>query len=326
MKPELFADAALLDRLSQLVRLRFHITGTQNISFSFPSEGKRTPVAVAHIGGGQNFVIKLHRNFSKFFRVCYNMKKLDTLGLAVPGLLFWTFRSRLGAAGHYITVEEFIPGDTIGKIPPSDRAKALTQIADSLAALHSVKRNQHGWFMTPQRYAYIQKYAQRTISRLNRLKDFMNTKTFKLLWDGTMKQAEEIGRRTNYELIHGRVNSNNLLITDSSAYIIDLLSVHFGDFTRDLIRALHRLCNDSLESKRLFFERYFLKVQGLNMNDYRKLDPFYHCDFHIGEASNSLRIWQDDKITDEQFYDEMNRNIEKAIEALFYAESSDMGN
>jgi len=316
MKDELFNDGAVLDWLSQLVKVRFHIKDVEDIKFSFPSEGNRTAIAIAQCSAGQNFVIKLHHNFPKFFRMCYNTQRLRSLGISVPALLFWSIRTRFARPRRYLTVEAFIFGNTIGMVPAQNQAQALSQIAESLAALHSIKRHRHGWFMTPRGDAYIERYAQRTISRLSRLKEFIEEKRFEHLSNAIIEQVKQTGKRPSYELIHGRVNDNNFLVTESSAYIIDLLNVHFGDFARDLIRALHRLCKHNPESEKLFLERYFLKVKDLNENDYRRLAPFYHCDFHIDEAANKLRSWKHGKLTEQQFRDEVKRNIDHSVEAL----------
>lgn len=323
MKNTLFSNDAILDWLSHVIRVRFHIKDVREIKFSFPSEGNRTAIAIAQCGGGQNLVIKLHQSFRKFLLICYNMQRLKPLPISVPALLYWSIQSKFTRAHCYLTVEEFIAGNTISKIPKHNLPKALTQIAESLAALHSIKRHRHGWFMTPRGNGYVERYAKRTISRLSRLYPFVKENELEHLLREIKRQVNKIGKRTSYELIHGRVNDNNFLVTESSTYIIDLLTVHFGDFARDLIRALHRLCRDNSESKNLFLKQYFLNSENVRKNAYERLAPFYHCDFHIGEASNNLRLWKYGKLTEGQLRDKVRQNINESIEALVYPQLSD---
>lgn len=317
MKDELFNDSAILEWLSRLLRVHFHIKHGEEVKFSFPPEGNRTALAIAECSGSQDFVIKLHHSFWKFLRVCYNTQRLRSLGISVPTLLFWSIQTRFTRTRRYLTIEEFISGNVIENVPEQSRTHALIRIAESLAALHSIKWHRHGWFMSPRRDAYIERYAQRTISRLSRLKEFIGAEEFQYLSNTIIKESRKIGRRPSYELIHGRVNDNNFLVTESSAYMIDLLNVHFGDFARDLVRALHRLCKHNSENENLFLKRYFCKVRNLTQNDYRSLAPFYHCDFHIDEAAGKLRSWKHGQLGEEQFRNAVKRDIHHSIEALF---------
>lgn len=317
MKDELFNDPSVLDWLSNFLSARFPVPEGAKIEFSFPAEGSRTSIAIASYAGDQKFVVKLFREFPKFFRSLYNTRRLRALGLPVPALLLWSVRSRLGRACRYATVEECIPGQSIEKVPSGTKTRALAKIATSLAALHSVKRSRHGGFLTARRNGYAKRYCQRAFSRLARLEGIGKAGEIARLSTGLLQEAGRIGTRPGYELIHARVNSQNFLVTESRAYIIDFLSVHFGDFARDLVRALHRLCGKNPENEKLFLEEYLRKVKGLEEAEYRRLEPFYQCDFHIGEAATKLRRWKAGRMSEEEFRTAARHDVECAAEALF---------
>ena len=284
-------DPRALEWLEQHVRRQLRVARQVPVSFSFPSSGKRTPVAVAHWETSGAAVVKLFRSFNLLVANVSNQRRLSALGLPVPPLYAWSIRSRVSAPRAYLSLEQHVAGETPSQLPAERRREALDAIAASLAALHSHTRRYHGRIGLPRPGSYASFYLRRTLERLDRLQGFAAPARVQSLKGALQRAAGEIGRRAAYELIHGHVNRGNFLVTEGSAFLIDLGAVHYGDSARDLVRALQRLCREPLEAER-FSSHYFDCVDGSGEEAFGKRAPFYSCDYLLRRTGQLAARWQ----------------------------------
>jgi aminoglycoside phosphotransferase (APT) family kinase protein len=284
-------DPEALKWLERHVRTHLQVAPQVPLSFSFPSRGKRTPVAVAHWDTSRAAVAKLFLSFNLFAANVSNQRHLGSLGLPVPLIQSWSIRSRVSAPRAYVTVEQHVSGPTPSEVPEERRREALDSIAASLAALHSRRRRYHGRIGLPRPGSYASFYLRRTLDRLERLAPLAAPARIQSLRRELRRVVGEIGRRSAYELIHGHVNPGNFLVTDASAFLIDLGAVHYGDSARDLVRALQRLCREPLEAER-FSSRYFDRVEGAGEEAFRERAPFYSCDYLLRRTCTLAGRWQ----------------------------------
>jgi aminoglycoside phosphotransferase (APT) family kinase protein len=284
-------DPKALAWLEQHVRRQLRVARQVPLSFSFPSSGKRTPVAVAHWETSNAAVVKLFRSFNLFAANVSNLRRLSALGLPVPPLYSWSLRSRVSAPRAYLSLEHYVAGQAPSGVPEERRRQTLDSIAAALAALHSHTRRYHGRIGLPRPGAYASFYLRRTLERLERLKSCAAPARVQSLERALQRTVGEIGRRSSYELIHGHVNPGNFLVTEDAAFLIDLGAVHYGDAARDLVRALQRLCREPAEAER-FSSHYFDRVDGPGEEAFRERAPFYSCDYLLRRTCKLAGRWQ----------------------------------
>lgn len=265
-------DPAVLDWIAARVRRTRGLGLGEPVSFAFPRRGRRTPVALVHCAGG-TVVAKLLPELSQLAVTALHLRYLRARGLPVPRLLGW---ARAAPARAWLTLEEYVDGDTLDALPASERDGGLARIAETLSTLHGQQRRTRGWIGLPRPGSYARAYLPLVLARAERLRDLWEGDELERVAAALRIAADAIGSRGRYELIHGHVNPGNFLVSAESAFMIDLNALHYGDATRDLVRALGRLCASPQEMG-AFLARYF--ERGGSRGEFERAEPFYACDF-----------------------------------------------
>ncbi len=266
-------DPAVLDWIAGRVRRARGLGDGEPASFAFPRRGRRTPVALVHCAG-ETVVAKLHPELSQLAKNAVHHRYLAARGLPVPRLLSW---SRAAPARAWLTLEEYVDGPTLEELPAAERASGLARIACTLSSLHAWQRRTRGWIGLPRPGTYALAHLPLALERAERLRDLLPAADLDRVTAGLRRTAGAIGARPRHELIHGHVNLGNFLVCSESAFLIDVNALHYGDATRDLVRALGRLCKSPQEMGE-FLARYF-EGEGASRRDFERAEPFYACDF-----------------------------------------------
>ena len=285
-------EPGVLDWLERELRARLQLSSASELSFEFPAGGLRTPVAIAHGSDGTGAVLKLFRRLGGLGGNVVALRHLNARGLPVPRLHCWSVRARFAAPRHYLTIEERVAGHTIEDVPAEQRATALAAIARALAAFHSARRRWRGRPALPRPGGSTAAYLPRVLERLQRL-TLHAPDGVGLLTGELRRSAAGLDHAGSWVLLHGRVNRGNVLIDDTRATWIDLGSVHYGEPARDLVRALHRLCNGPDEARA--FLGYYLPDAPAGAEDrFARAEAFYACDYLLLETGRQVRLWSGD--------------------------------
>ena len=266
-------DPAVLDWIARRMRRTRGLGEGEPASFTFPRRGRRTPVAVVHCAG-ETLIAKLHPELSQLAKNAVHVRYLAARGLPVPRLLDW---SRAAPARAWLTLEEYVEGPTLEELPAAERAAGLARIACTLSSLHAWQRRTRGWIGLPRPGTYALAHLPLALERAERLRDLLPAADLDRVTAGLRRAAGAIGARPRHELIHGHVNPGNFLVGSESAFLIDVNALHYGDATRDLVRALGRLCESPQEMGE-FLACYFERDRA-SRRDFERAEPFYACDF-----------------------------------------------
>jgi Ser/Thr protein kinase RdoA (MazF antagonist) len=263
----------VLDWIAVRVRRARGIGDDEPVAFEFPRRGRRTPVARVHCAG-ETVIAKLVAGLPQVAVNAAHLRYLASRELPVPRLLDW---SRAAPARAWLTLEECIDGRTLDDLPAAERASGLARIARTLSALHAQRRRTRGWIGMPRPGGYAPAYLSHALERAERLRDLLPADELDRVAAGLRRTAGAIGARARHELIHGHVNPGNFLVAAEAAFLIDVNALHYGDATRDLVRALGRLCKSPQEMSD-FLARYF-EHEDASQSDFERAEPFYACDF-----------------------------------------------
>jgi len=281
------------------LRRRFGVPDGEPVSLRFPRSGSRALVAVARLDRGRVVVAKLIDSFSRFARLAYATRRLHAEGLPVPELLVWKATPRVGAMRAFLVVESYLPERDFSELDTAARDRALDGVARALARLHSVRRRHHGPLLVPSRGAYVSHFVAKSLARLEQLGQVLPTSLISTLRARVVDAARSLPRRDGYELIHGHIFPANVRVDGARAAFIDIGSAHFGDFARDVVRVLLRMCEDDAQRER-FLARYLEHVRGVTRDDWERLAPFYLADVRLAQARSVLRSHRNGELSREQ--------------------------
>lgn len=285
-------EPGVLDWLERELRAQLELSAGVELSFEFPASGLRTPVAIAHRSDGGGAVLKLFGRLGLFGANVVALRHLNARALPVPRLLGWSARARFAVPRHYLMIEARVAGHTIEQVPTGQRPTALEAIARTLGAIHSERRGWYGRPALPRVGGYAAAYLPRVLARLERLAPHSPDGVGGLSAE-LRRSAARLERAGSWALLHGRVNRGNVLIDGSQASWIDLGSVHYGEPARDLVRALHRLCNGPDEA-RAFLGHYLSQAPAGSEERFAGAEPFYACDYLLLETGRQARLWSGD--------------------------------
>lgn len=281
-------DPTVVPWIERFLRRRFDLPDGTTITTRFPRTGTRTFVAIVTLDEQRCVVVKLLGSLGTFFRLAYNTRRLHALGLPVPELLAWAVAPRAGAVRSFVTVESYLPAQDFLDLDEDARLLALDGVADVLARLHSIRRRHRGPLLIPQPGDYAIRLLASPLARIDELAPWLPAGAAPKLRAHLLRAAAQATRRDAYELLHGHVFPGNVRVDGRRAGLIDLGSVHFGDFARDLARLLHRLCTTD-DQREQALRRYFERVEHVTRDDWERLAPFYVADLHLAEARGAMR-------------------------------------
>ncbi len=315
-KHAVLRDARVLDWLERHLRRTFSLEGDTSVSLSFPVTGARTPVAIARWNGGRSAVVKLFDETTRFVSSTFHLHYLRSHGLPVPALLSWSVASRWSAPGRFVAVEEFAPGRTLADLPPDQRAHGREAVARALARVHACRRRTWGRVGVPRGGTYARWYLTLALDRLARLERDGPVEALRKLADELRAAASSIPRPASYSLIHAHVNPGNFLIDPPNAFLIDVGSAHYGDATRDLIRALHRLC-PGREEARQFLSDYFAAAGEEAREEFERAEPLYACDYVLRDTRGMADAWwSEGQRSSDEIRDGIAARVEQCFEML----------
>ena len=315
-KHPILRDPRVLAWVERYLRRTFSIPSGTSVSLSLPGAGARTPVLIARWAGERTAVVKLFDETTRFVSSSFHLRYFHSHGLPVPALLSWSVASRGSALRRYVAVEEFASGRMLEDLPPDERAAGREAIARALAGVHACRRRSWGRVGVPRAGTYARGYLKLALDRLARLERDGPVDALRRLAGELRSAAGELPRPASYSLIHAHVNAGNFLIDGPNAFVIDVGSAHYGDATRDLIRALHRLCPGRPEAQR-FLSDYFAAAGEEAREAFVRAEPLYACDYVLrGMRGLADAWWRQGERSAEEIRQGIHARVDQCFEML----------
>lgn len=183
--------------------------------------------------------------------------------------------------GFHLTLEEFVVGTPVEELLSASQKRgiAVASLANSIAALHNITREDHGPVSSPRSGKYLSYYVKKARQKLTRLH-----KMIPAIRDEELRSVEQfilrsLNRTTSsisFSLIHGALGGGNVLVHEHGNVIfIDLEHMHFGMPQYDLQSVRHYLLKDDEEAFAIFQKQYYATRKIPPDSDSTQLELFF---------------------------------------------------
>jgi len=224
-------------------------------------------------------------------------------------------------SGVIFWAEEWIDGKVWDKGNYTD--DMLLKLSEKVSMFHQITSDKWGDVSCLKERGFSSFQLRKVNHRLSSLKRIgkgFDRKELKIVWnwfkkwDGILKEAGQ------YELIHDKMHSGNVVVDekDKSIIFLDLATTHFSFKEQDLAMIFHELFDSREEHIDSFLGSYF-SLLGIKRakEDFEKRYPFFHAYYHLSRCSANLR--RDKKFEKIQNMNKtFRKKFEKNKDALFY--------
>lgn len=256
-----------------------------------PRRGVRTVLYDLQIGDTERLALRCLETRGLLRRNLRASQLLHSRDIRVPEVVFVDdARSTKRRLGFYVLGERWIGGGHVDEQP--DPASALESAAGELGRLHGIRRGRWGGLVFGRVSRFSRRLCGRSYQRLTQLSTYdpdFTKREAEQARDWLAKWSPVLDQYRPYNLIHGRLNPGNILVSEAGqAYLLDLGTLRYGLGMTELTRALHRLCTNPEEQK-LFERAYFTAAPPDIEGWYRESRSFFEAEFHLSEACFASR-------------------------------------
>ena len=257
-------------------------------SLTVPARGVRTVLFRVDVED-RRFLLRCIPNLFEARRLAHTHQYLAERGVRVPRIvaadLSLAMRWR---TGFHFLCEEWFGGGHVDQV--ENREDALVRVAAFLSRMHNHTRAKWGGL----RWGRGGSYAARLIGRATRRaagllaldEDLAARKARVREWlDDWRTRLDGAGP---FNLLHGRTNRDNFLVSDAEVCAIDLANVYYGNYATDLVRATHRLCSGEAEEAD-FLGGYFAVAEDRSQELYNRVFEFFDGEYHLSQTNAEAR-------------------------------------
>lgn len=265
---------------------------------NFLSGGKNSVLRLIENNKGEKFVLRIFPyapDQGDAQEYCLVAKMFEQCGLNVPQILFCDNNKKIRKKfKFYALLEEYVEAPPLSGEIISTQPLIRQKLAQKIASLHKMTNHLSGkiWLPVNERQQPLKYFAERINLYLSRLSTYypqLTASQIKLFTDKMQDACKPLRDISSYNLIHGDLQSQNLLLHPNGEIIfLDLERSCFGYLEEDLVCIRKNFFWGSEDDFQLFLSEYY---QALGSDLHKRVSEnlrFFIAFYHLEKASQSV--------------------------------------